>query len=186
MSLARSTTFTASSGLQLMTTRDCVSPNSKASSRRLEREAPASLELAELEHCAPIAERSIVAPMRRGVSRAINCEMQLSASATARPPSLQSCALFTRPDWIRPRSVECSVFATSRSQRGGEPFFWPWTTCRYALPPRPCNGVASTASPSRMMASPSSLNHCVVTCSSFSMRPTTEIVGVGSIGPAGL
>ena len=33
-----------------------------------------------------------------GVSRAICWEMQLSASATARPPSLQSCALFTRPE----------------------------------------------------------------------------------------
>ena len=75
----------------------------------------------------------------RGVSRAMSWLMQLSASATARPPSLQSCALFTRPDWIRPRSVVCSVFATSRSQRGGEPVFLPWTTCRYALPPRPCN-----------------------------------------------
>ena len=32
MSFARSTTFTASRGLQLMTTRDCVSPKSRASS----------------------------------------------------------------------------------------------------------------------------------------------------------
>ena len=35
---------------------------------------------------------------QRGVSRAICREMQLSARATARPPSLQSCALFTRPE----------------------------------------------------------------------------------------
>jgi DNA helicase-2/ATP-dependent DNA helicase PcrA len=69
--------------------------------------------------------KSICAPINRGVSRAMSWLMQLSASATARPPSLQSCALFTRPDWIRPMSVVCSVFATSRSQRGGEPFFLP-------------------------------------------------------------
>src|SRR3954469_3498054 len=43
-------------------------------------------------------DRSICAPIKRGVSRAICWEMQLSASATARPPSLQSCALFTTPE----------------------------------------------------------------------------------------
>src|SRR5438034_516106 len=35
------------------------------------------------------------------------------------------------------------------------------------------------------MASPSSLNHCVVMCSAFSIRPTIATVGVGSIGRPG-
>ena len=48
-------------------------------------------------------ERSICAPIRRGVSRAICWEMQHSANATARPPSLQSCALLTDPEWISER-----------------------------------------------------------------------------------
>ena len=74
--------------------------------------------------------KSTVAPINRGVSRAMCWLMQLSASATARPPSLQSCALLTTPDWISPSSVVCSVFACSRSQRGGEPVFWPWMTCK--------------------------------------------------------
>ena len=47
------------------------------------------------------------------------------------------------------------------------------------------SALRSTGSPSRMMASPSSLNHCVVMCSSLSIKPTMATVGVGSIGPSG-
>ena len=39
----------------------------------------------------------------------------------------------------------------------GAPVFLSWMTCRYALPPRPCNGVASTASPSRARGSAMSI-----------------------------
>src|SRR5687767_9976277 len=73
---ARSRTFTASSAVVETITRVCVSPNNRASTRVFEN-----------------GERSICAPINRGVSRAICWEMQHSARATASPPSLQSCAL---------------------------------------------------------------------------------------------
>ena len=45
----------------------------------------------------------------RGVLRAICCEMQHSASATAKPPSLQSCALLIAPEWISARKRKVQV-----------------------------------------------------------------------------
>ena len=102
INFARSTTFTASSGLQVMTTRDCVSPNSKASRRLWPGILPSRLSAfsvgdRQADAC-PTTDKSIVAPINRGVSRATSWLMQLSARQTARPPSLQSCALFTSPD----------------------------------------------------------------------------------------
>src|SRR5207244_2876989 len=49
------------------------------------------------------AVRSICAPMRRGVSRAICWLMQHSAKHTASPPSLQSWALLITPEWMSAR-----------------------------------------------------------------------------------
>ena len=55
---------------------------------------------------------------------------QHSASATASPPSEQSCALLTRPAWIRSRMEFCTFISCVRSMRGAGPIFNPWHTFR--------------------------------------------------------
>ena len=53
-------------------------------------------------------------PEKTRVLRASSSEKVHSASATARPPSEQSCAPFTRSLWIRPSNVVPSVRSVSR------------------------------------------------------------------------
>ncbi len=113
--------------LQLMTMRDCVSPNSSASNRWGEApDEPSSACPSDREDARPTDDKSIVAPISRGVSRATSWLMQLSARHTARPPSLQSCALFTTAglNQAEQRRVQGSS-PVSRSQRGGVPVFFP-------------------------------------------------------------
>src|SRR5437773_10157468 len=50
---------------------------------------------------------------------------QHSVSATASPPSEQSCALFTRPSRIKSRTTFCTLISSSRSTRGGGPCLRP-------------------------------------------------------------
>ena len=75
--------------------------------------------------------------------------------------------------------------AMAKSHGGGVPSLRPCSTCNNAEPPKPSSGSSdSTAWPSRRIASPSSLNHWLVMCSGFSIKPTIPTVGVGSMAPA--
>ena len=61
---------------------------------------------------------------------------QHSASATASPPSLQSCALLTSPSRIKSRTPFCTAISSLRSSFGPGPTFFPKQTLRKREPPR--------------------------------------------------
>lgn len=123
----------AFSGSHVTMMRDCASLNNMAhvSKRRFCSVAAAYFRDASSSRFArPWLQRSICAPSEPSGLK------QHSASVTAKPPSLQSCALVRRPSRIKLRTAFCTAISSLRSSFGTGPSFLPKQTFRKRDPPR--------------------------------------------------
>ena len=86
--------------------------------------------------CSPPARRPLQADKSISAPSSLSGLKQLSVTATASPPSLQSCALLTKPSRIKSRTAFCTAISSSISNFGTGPIFFPKQTLRKRDAPR--------------------------------------------------